>query len=65
MSRERLSTAKLRSHEHPDRHTDPTRALETCDQALKRLAEIKDHPGAHLHEVEALAASTYPFAAAW
>jgi tetratricopeptide (TPR) repeat protein/predicted Ser/Thr protein kinase len=42
------------------RHTDPKRALEKCDDALRSLAEIKDHPGARMHEVEALAASTYP-----
>jgi tetratricopeptide (TPR) repeat protein len=42
------------------RHTDPDGALEACDRALQRLAEIKDHAGARLHEVEALAASTYP-----
>lgn len=39
--------------------SDPNRALELCDQALKRLAEIKERPIARLHEVEALAGSTY------
>ena len=42
------------------RHTDPRRALDLCDDALRRLSEIRDHGGARLHEVEALAMSTYP-----
>ena len=41
------------------RRTDPKRALELCDQALKRLAEIKNRPIARLHEAEALIMSTY------
>ena len=39
--------------------SDPSRALELCDQALRRLAEIKEHPIARLHEAETLAGSTY------
>ena len=41
------------------RRTDPRRALELCDRALRRLAEIKNRPIARLHEAEALIASTY------
>jgi tetratricopeptide (TPR) repeat protein len=41
------------------RRTDPGRALELCDEGLKRLAEIKEHPIARLHEAEALAESSY------
>ncbi len=41
------------------RRTDPKRALELCDQALRRLAEIKNRPIARLHEAETLIASTY------
>ena len=41
------------------RHTDPQRALELCDDALRRLAEIKNRPIARLHESEALVVSTY------
>ena len=41
------------------RRSDPRRAVELSDQALKRLAEIKEHPIARLHEVEALVGSTY------
>jgi len=40
-------------------HSDPARALELCDHALTRLAEIKGRPIARLHEAEALAESTY------
>ncbi|HEX5227376.1 MAG TPA: serine/threonine-protein kinase [Bryobacteraceae bacterium] len=42
------------------RDSDPRRALELCDHALGRLAEIKDDQSARLHEVEALAVSSYP-----
>ena len=59
MSRESLFSAEV-IMSGIVRHTDPLRALEACDRALKRLAEIKDHAGARLLEVEALAASTYP-----
>jgi serine/threonine protein kinase len=41
------------------RRTAPARALELCDHALTRLAEIKGRPIARLHEAEALAESTY------
>jgi tetratricopeptide (TPR) repeat protein len=58
-SRERVFTADT-VMSNILRHTDPRRALEMCDHGLNRLAEIKDHPVARLHEVEVLAASTYP-----
>ena len=41
------------------RHTDPARALELCDHALTRLAEIKGRPIGRLYESEALVESTY------
>jgi tetratricopeptide (TPR) repeat protein/tRNA A-37 threonylcarbamoyl transferase component Bud32 len=59
LSRERLFSASALLAQIL-RYTDPRRSLELCDHALQRLAEIKNHPGARLHEVEVLAASTYP-----
>ena len=57
-SRERVFTADIMMSEILSR-TDPRRALELCDHAVRRLAEIKGHPIARLHEAEALVESTY------
>ena len=57
-SRERVFSANVMMSGILSR-SDPSRALELCDEALKRLAEIKEHPIARLHEAETLASSTY------
>jgi hypothetical protein len=58
-SRERVFTADTQISKIL-RRTNPNLAVKTCNLGLKRLAEIKDNPVARMHEVEALAASTYP-----
>jgi len=57
-SRERVFSANVMMSGILSR-SDPSRALELCDEALRRLAEIKEHPIARLHEAETLAGSTY------
>ncbi len=57
-SRERVFSANVMMSGILSR-SDPSRALELCDQALSRLAEIKERPIARLHEAETLARSTY------
>ena len=42
------------------RYSDPRRAVAIYDEALQRLAEIKNNPRARRYEVTALAGSTYP-----
>jgi tetratricopeptide (TPR) repeat protein len=57
-SRERVFSADVMMSGILSR-SDPSRALKLCDEALSRLAEIKEHPIARLHEAETLASSTY------